>query len=999
VVFRETSVVFSKARMQSLELKFLGELEVRRSGSPQPLPPSRKTRALLAYLALNDRSFRREHLCELLWEVPDDPRGSLRWSLSKLRRLVDDAGCPRIVADRTHVRFEAGDIDIDVKALRTLVAGDLGVTPLDVLEGAAAQFSGHFLEGLELSNFHDFHAWCVAEREQNSQAQAALLGALAERLQRTPERALPYARSLVSIAPYDENARAQLIGLLVALGRTDEAEQQHRLGSHLLREAGVPPTGTLTRALRGSAPPPAPPRIETPIRALHAEPKGDRVVGRADELTEIAQAFDRATRERRAQMLLIRGDPGMGKSRLLQVAAELARNAGATLLEAGAYESESIRPFAIWVDALRRHAPDTERSVFEGNEGHNRERLFASLSDCVAGIAKSTPIALLFDDIQWCDESSAAALHYVARTNREAPFVGVLAARDDELNDNAAMQQTLQGLRHAGLLREIRLAPLSSAEARELIAECAPDADCVQIARQCGGNPLIAIEFARADLSGDSGASLAELVRERLARLGIESGEVLRWASVLAPRIDVSMLERASGLDSGPIGLALEAAARQSILLADDDGIRFSHDLVARSVYSDVSPARRRLMHRRVAELLEKEAAIDLEHAADLAHHAAQSGDAGIAARAMVSAGRLCLRFFANEEALSLARRGLKFVEKLGDAERVCLTLDLRDIMMTAAPLDDWEAAADEYVSLAERALDHGALSHARRGYYMASHVRWMHGQWAGAHDQILQAERVSRGASDEDHIVGMAEAARCLALLERDLTHADAMLMEAQALAARKRVVHYSIPAALGMLRYHQNELDEAVEHFQEARTLAKSAGDRISEFQANEYLVMIDIERGRFDAARARCATLLEIGTKLREGSEAPFARALELVCDYAQGGEDDDLGAAFEALRVVDAKHRLAYVLTRAAMVDVERGRYDRALALAGEALEHARALERATDMMLAEVVLAEAHQARGDEAAFAGHAAALGEFDPGRVAEWVRLRAARLLPASD
>jgi DNA-binding SARP family transcriptional activator len=81
---------YNRASMGSLSLKFLGDLTIARDGERVDLPPSRKTRALLAYLALTGRAFRREHLCELLWEIPDDPRGSLRWSLSKLRRLVDD---------------------------------------------------------------------------------------------------------------------------------------------------------------------------------------------------------------------------------------------------------------------------------------------------------------------------------------------------------------------------------------------------------------------------------------------------------------------------------------------------------------------------------------------------------------------------------------------------------------------------------------------------------------------------------------------------------------------------------------------------------------------------------------------------------------------------------------------------------------------------------------------------------------------------------------------
>jgi hypothetical protein len=460
---------------------------------------------------------------------------------------------------------------------------------------------------------------------------------------------------------------------------------------------------------------------------------------------------------------------------------------------------------------------------------------------------------------------------------------------------------------------------------------------------------------------------------------------------VLAPRIEVATLTRVTGLDASCVGIALDAAERLSMLLPTPRGFRFSHDLVVRSVYVEISPSRRRMMHRRVAELLEKDTALDIERAADLAHHASQSGDPALAARAMVSAGRLCLRFYANEEALTLARKGLQWTEQLGEAERVCLVLELREIMLTAAQPEDWEATAAECVALAERALDHGALSHARLGYHMASHLRWMHGHWSGAHEEILQSERVTRGGSEEEHIVGMAEAAKCLAMLERDLNQADAMLMEAQALASRRRMSHHAIPAALGMLRYHENRLDEAVELFKEARMLAKSAGDRISEFQANEYLAMIDFERGRVESAKAYCAVLLEIGGKLREGSEAPFARALDALCTYALDGEDGALDAALEELRVVDAKHRLAYTLTRAALVDLERQRPLDAVARADEALAYAQALDRPTEMMLAHIALAKAHEAANDAAARARHVAALGRFAGAPVARWARDRA--------
>jgi predicted ATPase len=266
---------------------------------------------------------------------------------------------------------------------------------------------------------------------------------------------------------------------------------------------------------------------------------------------------------------------------------------------------------------------------------------------------------LCFDDLHWSDESSAAALHFVARSKADQPLFCLLAARSDELRDNAAVARALRELRQADLLEEIRLGPLPTEALRELIGAHAPGARGERLSMDCGGNPLLAIELARAEVAGDSGQTLGELVQERLAGFAGDDGDVLRWAAVLAPRIDAETLSRVTGVDWNRIGEVLESAARRSMLQPAGQGFRFSHELIARSIYGGISPARRRTMHRRVAELLERDSALDAERAAELAHHAAQSGDPALAARAMVSAGKLCLRFFANDEALSAARKGL----------------------------------------------------------------------------------------------------------------------------------------------------------------------------------------------------------------------------------------------------------------------------------------------------------------------------------------------------
>jgi tetratricopeptide (TPR) repeat protein len=274
----------------------------------------------------------------------------------------------------------------------------------------------------------------------------------------------------------------------------------------------------------------------------------------------------------------------------------------------------------------------------------------------------------------------------------------------------------------------------------------------------------------------------------------------------------------------------------------------------------------------------------------------------------------------------------------------------------------------------------------------MAAYVRWAHGHWDGAREQSLQSERAARGGSEEEQVVGLAETAKCLAMLERDLPQADAMLMEASSRAARNRIRHQSIAAGLGMLRFYENRLDEAAELLKEARTLCKGAGDRVNEFQANEYLVMIDIQRGLFGDARSRCDELLAIGSKLRGGSEAPFASAMQGLCIYALDDEPGPLDAALHELRIADAKHRLAYVQTRGALLDCERGRLEDAIARAGEALACAELLERPTEMMLAHVVLGRCHQALKQAGEARRHQSEVARLHASGVAAWARDMAA-------
>ena len=976
-----------------LQIQMLGDLTVRRDGRPLPLPPSKKTRGLLAYLAMNPRSFRRDYLCELLWEIPDDPRGSLRWSLSKIRKLVDGEGRPRIIADRNHIRLDTAGIDIDVNHLLATGGQSLESLPTDTLVRLTETHDGQFLSGLELTNFLEFHTWCVGVREKVAAARGNLLKELIHRLRATPAKALPHARALALNAPYDEDVRADLIRLLVAAGRKEEAEQQFQLGMRMLEELGVSPTGALFNARRG---PVAEPQTRPSIDATPPprQPPPTRTIGREPELDSIRAVITGVRDRRHPGFVLVEGAPGIGKTHFLKQVEDLGRQEGFRIMGGQALEFETLRPFSLWLEAMAG-TPDFEEKLLSDDNRENRETLLRTLGDSLASLS-DTPVMMLFDDIQWCDESSAAALGYVAGANRNQPLLVVLAGRGSELADNSPLQTLIRQLHSARMLEECRLAPLADEAIKTIIRDYAPQLDADTLSHQCGGNPLLAIELARAVASGDSSASLDRMIRSRLERFPLPVVELLRWASVLGQRIDVDSLVRVSGSDLESIGEMLHQAEQQGLLVPLENGFQFSHDLVAKSIYNDISPTRQKVMHHKIARLLETNAALNLDFAADLAHHAALSGDSALATRAAVMAGKLCLRFFAYQDALNLYHKGTQLAGDLNDAERIRLLLELHEIRLTAAPLDDWEAAATEYAKLAEQALDHGEVAHARLGYTMASYLRWSHGQWDWAREQSLQAERITRGGSEEEQIVGMAEAARCLAMLERDLSRADAMLMEATSLAERRRIKVQAIPATRGMLHYYSSNWDEAEEAFREARTLAKTAGDRINEFQAIEYLVMLDIERGSYSEARAHSDDLLALGEKLREGSEGPFARALAGLCSYALDGIADSLDAALVELREVDARHRLAYTQNRAALLDLAAGRPASAAERAREALACAGVLERATEMLMARLTLCEAYRDLGEECAGEDEQRIASGMDLVRLASWARRRADELLP---
>jgi len=249
---RPRAVIAKSARVvkgrEMLRISVLGNLAVVRERTRMQLPPSKKTRALLAYLAVTARPHSRDRLCAMFWAVPDDPRAALRWSLSRLRPLVDEHDCRRIVADREQVGFDLDRVTVDILSLRGVARNGADSISTDALRQATEALEGDFLEGLDLPDCQEFQSWCLGEREETRRLRVRLLTALVTRLEGVPDEALPHARALSLLEPANEAAQATLLRLLRAAGRWREAEEQFQRAQRRLGEFNVARTGALRQA-------------------------------------------------------------------------------------------------------------------------------------------------------------------------------------------------------------------------------------------------------------------------------------------------------------------------------------------------------------------------------------------------------------------------------------------------------------------------------------------------------------------------------------------------------------------------------------------------------------------------------------------------------------------------------------------------------------------------------------------------------------------------------
>jgi DNA-binding SARP family transcriptional activator/TolB-like protein/Tfp pilus assembly protein PilF len=220
-----------------LRVQLLGPFTVSRAGAPLTLPASRKVRALLAYLLLAPGAVTRSQLCELLWDVPNDPRGELRWCLSKIRRIVDHPDHPRVEAGGDTVRLDVAGCRVDAIEIAQAMRDGIATMHPEAMRTLSGLFAGDFLDGLEIDRSPSFSVWLTGQRRTFRIWHAALLEQLVGHA--SDEGVFAHLEAWLRLAPFERRAHEAMLDALARHGRIREGEEHLAATTRLFEDEGL----------------------------------------------------------------------------------------------------------------------------------------------------------------------------------------------------------------------------------------------------------------------------------------------------------------------------------------------------------------------------------------------------------------------------------------------------------------------------------------------------------------------------------------------------------------------------------------------------------------------------------------------------------------------------------------------------------------------------------------------------------------------------------------
>ena len=562
------------------------------------------------------------------------------------------------------------------------------------------------------------------------------------------------------------------------------------------------------------------------------------------------------------------------------------------------------------------------------------------------------------------DERSSALLHATARAVRGAPVLLACAARAAELADNPAALRVARALARAEGATRLELGPLGPAEVAALVRSVDPRLDAARLHAESDGNPLFALELARARRAGaEHTRSLELLLAERLDRVTGRARELLPWAAALGRSFPADLLARVTGVAAPELLPAIEELERRGLLLpAGESAYDFAHDLVRRAAYQAVSAPRRQLLHRAVARALAPLPDPDGTLAGEIARHAALGDDAELAVQASIAAADRAVRLFANAEARALVERGLSFAARLPDGPRISACLALLRVAVDASRTSGGDPALVVRIErLLEEARARGLGAEEAAGWGILAHAHFALRD--AGHAGELAARQELGSLEPDGAAVALSEVAGCLAILERDIPRARALLEESRRFRRVPPRAAVYLDTTAGVIASLQDELDEAARSFE--RALGRVAeGAPWEECVLLARLALVELARGRPGRA-LQCAERIErAAPKLGATGEALVPRALCAVARRCAGEAVED-GQLLDALAPLelDSCARFAELACALAEGELARGRVEPSRALLERACAAAERVARPSLAVLSRVLLARAEHARG------------------------------------
>jgi predicted ATPase len=599
-----------------------------------------------------------------------------------------------------------------------------------------------------------------------------------------------------------------------------------------------------------------------------------RLVGRHTELGQLKELWTHAQQEGHGHLALISGEPGVGKTRLAHELMVYAQLAGAAVLRGGCYEYEAATPYMPLAEALRdwigeqtaenlrrqvgssayelaRLVPEIEVKIgpLSPNQplppNDERLRLFDHIARFLQKIAAERGLLLFLDDLHWADHGTIALLHYLLRRLRNERALVLAAYREVELDRSRPLSAALIEWNRERLALRVPVGRLPPDATYAMLCgllnlDNVSDEFAQLIHRETEGNPFFVEEVVKslieqgqiyraddhwerkeiAELTVPQ--SVREAIGRRLNRLSGPCLDMLHTAAALGRTFKYNELITAATAPEDQVLDALDEASEAQLIRSEPaEAFVFTHDKIREVLYEEMNPIRRRRLHQRIGEsLLNLHAnTIDL-HAADLAHHFAESGDCARTIQFGIRAAQQAQAVFAHDEAFAYYERALECAESVNQPEQIAAIEEaVGDLLYGRGP---FERAVEHY----QHALTHATNDHQRA------------------------ALKTKIGAVYA--YVGDERGLEFLQAAERELDPQTQSGDLARALAMLGRFHHYRL------------EFEQAVDYLERARELAKPLDDPIVLAEIYAYLAGAYQQAGQFERSNEWAWRTMALGER---------------------------------------------------------------------------------------------------------------------------------------